>query len=88
MELKWRVESCKCTSNVLGDPTEMMITWVTLSAAVKSVVEYGKRCRMPLSKRAYGSSTEYNTCGWKKRKIFIHRVKLEGLVPGRGYGKY
>ncbi|KAK2561015.1 Acid phosphatase type 7 [Acropora cervicornis] len=68
-----------------GDPTEMMITWVTLSEAVKSVVEYGERCRMPLSKRAYGSSTEYNTCGWKKRKIYIHRVKLEGLVPGRGY---
>ncbi|XP_067019476.1 acid phosphatase type 7-like isoform X2 [Acropora muricata] len=68
-----------------GDPTEMMITWVTLSDAVKSVVEYGERCRMPLSKRAYGSSTEYNTCGWKKRKIYIHRVKLEGLVPGRGY---
>ena len=82
------MESCKYTSNVLGDPTEMMITWVTLSEAVKSVVEYGERCRMPLSKRAYGSSTEYNTCGWKKRKIFIHRVKLEGLVPGRGYGKY
>ena len=64
-----------------------MITWVTLSKASKSVVEYGERGKMPLTKRAYGSLTEYETCGWKKRIIHIHRVKLEELVPGGGYGK-
>ena len=75
-----------CIVNLSGDPTEMMITWVTMGKAVKSVVEYWERYKPPLNKRAYGSVTEYETCSWKKRIIYIHRVKLEGLVPGRGYG--
>ena len=79
-------QSVACIVNLSGDPTEMMVTWTTMSEAVKSEVEYGERYKPPLNKRAYGSSTEYQTCGWKKRIIYIHRVKLEGLVPGRGYG--
>lgn len=74
-------------TNLSGDPSEMMITWVTMAPSVKSVVEYGERCKLPLNKRAFGAPTKYQTCGWKERTIYMHRVKLEGLVPGRGYGK-
>ena len=35
--------------NLSGDPTEMMITWVTLAESVKSVVEYGERYKLPLN---------------------------------------
>lgn len=69
-----------------GDPTEMMITWATMAKATKSVVEYGERYKQPLNKKAYGSATEFKTCGWKPRTIYIHRVKLGCLTPGRGYG--
>lgn len=65
----------------------MMITWVTMAPSVKSVVEYGERCKLPLNKRAYGEATKYKTCGWKERTIYMHRVKLERLIPGKGYGK-
>lgn len=68
-----------------GDPTEMMITWVTMASSVKSVVEYGERCKLPLNKRAFGEATKYKTCGWKERTIYMHRVKLEKLIPGKGY---
>ena len=72
--------------NHSGCPSEMMITWVTMAEAVKSVVEYGERFKLPLNRKAYGSATKFKTCGWKERTIHIHRVKLEGLIPGRGYG--
>lgn len=65
----------------------MMITWVTMAASVKSVVEYGERCKLPLNKRAFGEATKYKTCGRKERTIYMHRVKLEKLIPGKGYGK-
>lgn len=68
-----------------GDPTEMMITWVTMAESVKSVVEYGERLKLPLNKKAFGSATKYKACGWKKRIIYMHRVKLEELTPGSGY---
>ena len=74
-------------TNLSGDPTEMMITWVTMAESVKSVVEYGERYKPPLNKRVFGSATKYEACGWKKRIIHMHRVKLEGLIPGHGYGK-
>lgn len=64
----------------------MMITWVTMAKSVKTIVEYGERYKQPLNKKAYGSATEYETCGWRERTIYIHRVKLKGLIPGRGYG--
>lgn len=68
-----------------GDPTEMMITWVTMAESVKSVVEYGERYKLPLNMKTFGSATKYKACGWKKRIIYMHRVKLEGLTPGSGY---
>ena len=73
--------------NLSGDPTEMMITWVTMAESVKSVVEYGERYKLPLNMKTFGSATKYKACGWKKRIIYMHRVKLEGLTPGSGYGK-
>ena len=64
----------------------MMITWVTMAEAVKSMVEYGERYKQPLNKKAFGSATKFKTCGWKERTIHIHRVKIEGLIPGHAYG--
>lgn len=58
-----------------------------MAQSVKSVVEYGDRCKLPMNKRAFGFATKYKACGWKERILYMHRVKLEGLIPGRGYGK-
>ena len=65
----------------------MMVTWVTLAKAAKSVVEYGERYKLPLNKKVLGQATEFKTCGSKERKLYIHRVIVEDLTPGQGYGK-
>ncbi|XP_031557854.1 acid phosphatase type 7-like isoform X2 [Actinia tenebrosa] len=68
-----------------ADQSEMMITWTTLAPASSSVVEYNFKGQ-PLTNVAKGNSKPYKTCGWKKRYIHIHRVKLKGLLPSTSYG--
>ena len=70
-----------------GDPTEMMVTWVTLAPTNYSIVEYNK-VGLPLTLRASGGITKFTDGGPAKRVLYIHRVKLTGLVPGQRYGRY
>ena len=63
----------------------MMVTWVTQSKSVSSVVEYGEN--QVRDKRTFGRMKKWEACGWKKRYLYIHRVQLAGLVPGKRYGK-
>ncbi|KAL9954279.1 hypothetical protein ACROYT_G041794 [Oculina patagonica] len=67
-----------------GDPTEMMVTWVTLAFTNYSIVEYNK-VGFPLTLRASGGVTKFTDGGPAHRVLFIHRVKLTGLVPGQRY---
>ena len=68
-----------------GDPTEMMITWVTFAADVDSIVEYGLKDKL-LSLRASGAATKFTDGGSEKRVMYMHRVKLTGLQPHTSYG--
>ncbi|KAF6211623.1 hypothetical protein GE061_012136 [Apolygus lucorum] len=67
-----------------ANEAELFITWVTQSpTAASSVVQYGITNTNELS--AVGDSTKFVDGGWKGRKIYIHRVKLEGLKPNTTY---
>ena len=68
-----------------GDPTEMVVTWVTLVPTNHSVVEFNKR-GLPLDYQVMGKMTTFVDGGSEKRKIYVHRVTLTGLVPGQQYG--
>ena len=64
----------------------MMVTWVTQSKSENSIVDYGENTTV-LNNRVFGWNKKWEVCGWKKRYLFIHRVKLEGLTPGKRYGE-
>jgi len=65
----------------------MMVTWVTLAYTNYSIVEYNK-ADFPLTLRASGGVTKFTDGGSEHRVLYIHRVKLTGLVPGQRYGMY
>ena len=65
----------------------MMVTWVTQCKAKESIVEYTSRDNVNVISRALGNATKWKACGWKKRYLYIHRVKLKGLTGGMRYGK-
>jgi len=67
-----------------GDPTEMMVTWVTLAFTNYSIVEYNK-AGFPLTLRVPGGVTKFTDGGSEHRVLYIHRVKLTGLVPDQMY---
>ena len=61
----------------------MVVTWVTLSTLNESsIVEYG---RTSLSSVAKGTRTKFVDGGKEKRVIYMHRVTLTGLSPGKKY---
>lgn len=60
----------------------MIITWVTLDYVNESVVEYGIDT---LGKSASGSSVNFTDGGVERRKLNIHRVLLNDLIPGQTY---
>lgn len=71
----------------LGNPSEVVVTWVTLSSTKFSVVEYNK-VGFPLTMRAFGSITKFVDGGTEHRVLFMHRVKLTGLIADQVYGRY
>ena len=73
--------------HVVGDVTEMMITWVTFAANVSSIVEYGLKDEA-LAMTASGSATTFTDGGSEHRVLYIHRVKLTNLKPATSYGIY
>ena len=70
-----------------GDPTEMMVTWVTLAYTNYTIVEYNK-AGFSLTLRVSGGVTKFTDGGSEHRVLYIHRVKLTGLVPNQMYGRY
>ena len=81
----WSITDMYC--GFPGDPTEMMVTWVTLAYTNYTVVEYNK-AGFPLTLQAAGDSTKFTDGGSEHRVLYIHRVKITGLVPDQMYGKY
>ncbi|MFA8344294.1 MAG: fibronectin type III domain-containing protein, partial [Rhodothermaceae bacterium] len=65
----------------------MMVTWVTLAPTNYSIVEYNK-AGFPLTLQATGGITKFTDGGSEHRVLYIHRVKLTGLVPDQMYGRY
>ena len=70
-----------------GDPTQMMVTWVTLAYTNYTIVEYNK-AGFPLTLQASGDITKFTDSGSEHRVLYIHRVKLIELVPDQMYGRY
>ena len=67
-----------------ADPTQLVVTWVTLNKTISSKVEYG------VGSFGYSASavqTEFVDGGPEKRKIYIHRARLIGLKPEARYSK-
>ncbi|XP_073248091.1 acid phosphatase type 7-like [Porites lutea] len=67
-----------------GDPTEMMVTWVTLTLTNYSIVEYNKG-GFPLTLHATGAVTKFTDGGSQHRVLYMHRVKLTGLAYDQVY---
>ncbi|XP_053577580.1 acid phosphatase type 7 [Bombina bombina] len=68
-----------------GDPTSMTVTWTTFGLT-KSVVEFSALPGpITFNLSAYGNDTLFVDGGELKRKLFIHRVTLQGLIPGHKY---
>jgi len=63
------------------DPTQMFITWTTMSSA-PTMVEYGINS---LVSNATGNETLFTDGGSKKREMYIHRVLLKDLTPNTAY---
>ena len=65
----------------------MMVTWVTMASTDDTIVEYNK-AGFPLTIRTSGSVSKFTDGGSEHRVLYMHRVKLTGLVPGQAYGRY
>ena len=63
----------------------MVVTWVTQTATNTSVVEYGQ---LDLSMVAKGKEELFTDGGSEARKIYMHRVVMTGLKPGKPYCEY
>jgi Purple acid Phosphatase, N-terminal domain len=70
---------------VLTDkPSQLTITWNTVDNPKSSIVEYGFH-EESLNLSATGSIQEFVDGGQAKRKLYIHKIKLAKLSPGRKY---
>ena len=67
-----------------GDPSEMVVTWVTMQATMLSFVEYGTT---EMDNLAKGSEETFVDGGSEKRSLFMHRVTITGLTPGQKYSE-
>lgn len=65
----------------------MMVTWVTLAQTEYSVVQYNK-AGLSLTLQTSGTVTKFTDGGSAHRVLWMHRVKLTGLMPGQVYGMY
>ena len=70
--------------SVADGPTEMVATWVTDDPTDVSIVEYGLDDLNLVSK---GIEDTFTDGGSMKRVLYMHRVKMTGLVPGREYSE-
>ncbi|XP_053253644.1 acid phosphatase type 7 isoform X2 [Podarcis raffonei] len=70
-----------------GDPSTMMVTWTTFGPA-ESIVEFGPDPGEAFTHSARGDATRFVDGGKLRHTMFIHRVTLQGLVPGQRYGDF
>ena len=70
-----------------NDPTEMMITWVTLRNTTNATVKYSLSTKYPILTERVDTNniTNFTDDGSLKRTIFINRVKLSKLTVGGQY---
>ncbi|XP_062996198.1 acid phosphatase type 7 [Elgaria multicarinata webbii] len=67
-----------------GEPTSMMVTWTTFEPA-ESIVIFGLDPGEAFTHLARGNASRFVDGGKSHRTMFIHRVALQGLVPGQRY---
>ncbi|XP_074654205.1 acid phosphatase type 7-like isoform X2 [Tubulanus polymorphus] len=67
-----------------GNPTEMVVTWVTLNdtGTNGTLLEYGKQ---QLSTMVHGKSTAFRDGGSEHRILYMHRATMTTLTPGQKY---
>lgn len=65
------------------ESTDMVVTWVTGNATALSIVEYG--LTSDLDQYAKGNWTVFSDGGSERRTMYIHRVTLTNLTPGKKY---
>ncbi|CAH1792329.1 unnamed protein product [Owenia fusiformis] len=65
-----------------GNPTEMVVTWVTQSATNSSIVQFG--IAKP-TQAIIGKQELFKDGGSEARLFYIHRVTLFHLTPGMSY---
>lgn len=63
-------------------PSEMIVTWVTVNMTNTPTVEYGSN---GLDLQVQGKTTIFVDGGSKKHTLYIHRVVIGGLTPGARY---
>lgn len=69
-----------------GEPGSMTVTWTTW-VPTRSEVQFGTKLSGPLLQRAQGAASPFVDGGVLRRKLYIHRVTLRGLLPGAQYGE-
>ncbi|XP_059007280.1 acid phosphatase type 7 isoform X2 [Mustela lutreola] len=67
-----------------GEPGAMTVTWTTW-VPTPSEVQFGLQLAGPLPLRAQGTFSPFVDGGVLRRKLYIHRVTLRGLLPGVQY---
>ncbi|XP_074075110.1 acid phosphatase type 7 [Macrotis lagotis] len=67
-----------------GEPGSMTVTWTTWVPAA-SEVQFGLQIGGILPLRAQGFSSPFVDGGILRRKLYMHRVTLRGLLPGVQY---
>ncbi|XP_053771077.1 acid phosphatase type 7 [Desmodus rotundus] len=68
----------------LDEPGSMTVTWTTW-VPTPSEVQFGLQLSGPLPLRAQGTASPFVDGGFLRRRLYIHRVTLRGLLPGVQY---
>lgn len=69
---------------ILADPSQMVVTWVTLDPTSRATVEYGLTS---IDKQSYGYTTTFIDGGAEQRMLYIHRVVIANLTASQRYSK-
>uniref|UniRef100_A0A1I7ZE13 Purple acid phosphatase n=1 Tax=Steinernema glaseri TaxID=37863 RepID=A0A1I7ZE13_9BILA len=67
-----------------GDPSSMIVTWVTFDDTLDSLVEFGPSDDA-LNSTAKGTTSLFVDGGKLKTKRYIHRAQIDGIQPGVKY---